>query len=863
MNQLARLLSRWKADPAIATNVVEWRSLPARPAQTVPLPAELHPALQAALRQRGIDALYTHQAAAWQSTQAGLHVAIVTGTASGKTLAYTLPVLHCLLNDPQARGLYIFPTKALAQDQSAFARSLCLDLASAIDIGQPAIYDGDTPAHARPAIRSQSRLLITNPDMLHIGILPHHTRWAHFLQNLRFVVIDEMHIYRGVFGSHITNVLRRLKRVASFYNSYPQFILTSATIANPGELASHLVEEPVQVIDQDGSARGPRHFLIYNPPMLDANLGLRRSAMQESVRLAEDLLAYQIQTILFARSRRSVEILLTYLRSRVSDPSLSDTNSLSEPLTGGNHTAPIRGYRSGYLSQERRSIEQGLRQGQVRAVVATNALELGIDIGGMGASILVGYPGTIAATLQQAGRAGRGADAALSILVATADPLDQFLAAHPEYLFGRSPEQALLNPDHLLILLDHLRCAAFELPFRPGETFGQLSIDQLKEYLQFLEEQGVLHRSGERYFWIADQYPAQNISLRSTATQPVNLYNLAGLEAPVFPPHHSALIGQVDQASAHWMVHPQAIYLHEGQTYLVESLALEQHIAWLRPLDSDYYTEAQREATVQLLAQTASAAVRGATIGYGEIQVTTQVTGYRQVRWYTHEQLDAGTVELPPTSLVTTGYWLALEDATVEHLRQQGLWTNDPNNYGPNWNTQRNLARTRDGYRCQMCGTPEQDHAHHVHHKIPFRTFTSYLQANQLENLITLCPPCHHRAEAAVRMRSGLAGLAYVLNHLAPFFLMCDIADLGVHSDPQSPIAEGKPVVALYDQVPAGIGFSQRLFEMHNELLRRAAELITACPCNDGCPSCVGPGGENGQGGKRETLAIIECCMSS
>ena len=869
---VTKLLSAWRADPNIAGNVVDWRTVPTRPARFSPLPKDLHPGLESALQQRGIRSLYLHQAEAWQHILAHRNVAVVTGTASGKTLCYNLPVLDCLLRDPDARALYLFPTKALAQDQM----NGLANLLQAITASEPgpngpgigestppslfpypvspppiAVYDGDTPSGNRSAIRLKARLVISNPDMLHTGILPHHTSWAEFFRSLRFVVIDEMHTYRGVFGSHVANVLRRLRRVARFYGAFPQFILTSATIGNPGELAERLVEDQVTLVEQDGSARGPKHFLIYNPPIVNRDLGLRRSSLQESVRLAEDLLAYNVQSIIFGRSRRTVELILTYLRQRPLSPLPAHFSPQEQGKELGDES--VRGYRSGYLPKQRREIERGLRQGQVRAVVATNALELGIDIGEMSASLLVGYPGSIAAAWQQAGRAGRGAEPSLSILITTADPLDQFLASHPDYFFGRSPEQALINPDNLLILLDHLRCAAFELPFQAGEDFGSVDADRVWEFLEFLQGQGVLHQSGPRYFWMADQYPAQAVSLRSASTDNVVL-QLDAEDQPV-------TIGEIDRASAHWMVHPQAIYLHEGQTYAVEELDLEQNIARLRRLTPDYYTEPRSETTVQLLEKLNEMEVQGAVKAYGEIGVTTQVIGFRKVRWYTNEQLGLGELSLPPTELQTTGYWLGLADETVARLREQGLWSNDPNQYGRNWQVQRESARARDGYRCQVCGLPEQGRAHDVHHKTPFRTFTSYEQANRLENLITLCHPCHRRVETAVRVRSGLAGLAFAFGHLAPFFLMCDVRDLGVHSDPQSPLADGKPVVVLYDQVPAGIGFSERLFELHAELMARAYELVAACECVDGCPSCVGPGGENGQGGKRETLAILEALI--
>jgi DEAD/DEAH box helicase domain-containing protein len=850
MNSLQNLLSSWRSDPAVGGNVEAWKNIPARPARFEPLPINLHPALIEALGAVGIQALYSHQSAAWQHIQKGAHVVIVTGTASGKTLSYNLPVLDYLLRDSEARALYIFPTKALAHDQLSTLRNFARGDDSVFPPSMFQAYDGDTPSSARPSIRSKARLVITNPDMLHTGILPHHTAWDQFFRQLKFIVIDEMHVYRGVFGSHVANVLRRLKRIARFYGSSPQFILTSATIANPTSLAMQLIESNVDTVEQDGSAHGPKSFLIYNPPIVDRDLGLRRSSLQESVRLAEDLLAYDVQTIIFGRSRRTVELILTYLRQRSTSPLPSTIDAKSQEA--GVETF-IRGYRSGYLPAQRRSIEQGLRQGSVRTVVATNALELGIDVGGLDAALLVGYPGTIAASWQQAGRAGRGAETSLAVLIATADPLDQFLASHPDYFFERSPEQALINPDNLLILLNHLSCAAFELPFQAGESFGGVDSHHVGEFLEFLKNEGVLHQSGGKYFWMADQYPAQEISLRSASANNVIL-QVNEDDIPV-------TIGQIDQASAYWMTHPQAIYLHEGRTYMVDELDLEGNIAWLRQVDTDYYTEPRRETTVQLLEKLDENTTSRDVKAYGEISVTTQVTGFRKIRWYTHEQIGIGELDLPKTELQTTGYWLALTEDTVEHLRQEGLWTNDPNNYGPNWRQQRDLARARDEYRCQVCGAPEQGRSHAVHHKIPFRTFPSYEQANRLENLVTLCPACHRRVETAVRVRSGLSGLAYALGHLAPLFLMCDVGDLGIHSDPQSNLSEGMPTVIIYDLVPAGIGFSQRLFELHGELIRQARELVASCECIDGCPSCVGPGGENGTGGKRETLAILEALV--
>ena len=834
-SRLEALLERWRGEPTVWDNIVEWRTLPARQPRFLPLPGELHPALGEALLQSGITRLYTHQARAWDCLQSGEHPVIVTGTASGKTLCFDLPVLDHLLKDPQARALYLYPTKALAQDQLSAIKDLLSGL-SDFPLS-PAIYDGDTPQSSRPAIRTKARLVISNPDMLHTGILPHHTAWAEFFRNLRFVVIDEMHVYRGVFGSHVANVIRRLKRVAHFYGAGPQFILTSATIANPAELAGRLAEIPVTLIDEDGSARGEKSFLIYNPPVINRELGIRASLLKESVRLADDLLSHQIQTILFARSRRTVEVMLRYLR----DASGSDSKSTEEQ---------VRGYRSGYLPRQRREIERGLRQGRVRAVIATNALELGIDIGQMGAALLAGYPGTISSTWQQAGRAGRGLLPSLSILVASASPLDQYLASHPDYFFGKTPEQGLINPDNLLILLGHLRCAAFELPFHSGEGFGRLPPDQVQEFLEFLVQEGTLHRSGQKFYWMAEGYPAQNISLRSASAETITLQ--AEVDGIV------TTIGSVDLPSAPNLVHPGSVYMHEGQVYLVEGLDLENHLAHLRQTEVDYYTQPGGETSVKLIQKTAESGITGGLKSYGEIQVTTQVTGFRKVRWYTHENLGQEPLSLPPFELLTTGYWLALAETTVAALEAEGLWSNAPNDYGPTWPRQRDLARARDGFQCQVCAAPEQGRTHDVHHKTPFRLFASAEQANQLTNLITLCPHCHRQAELAVRMRSGLAGVAYTLANLAPLFLMCDPLDIGVHSDPHSPIADAKPTIVIYDQIPAGIGFSERLYDLHDELVQHGLDLVQACPCADGCPSCVGPGGENGVGGKSEALALLQ-----
>ena len=818
----------WNSDATISENIWKVVRIPAKPAVFAPLPDEIHPQLRRILERERIHSLYRHQQHAWEATLEGKSIVIATGTASGKTLCFNLPVLDACFHQESSRALYIYPTKALAQDQ--YEKLVQWLKGSSITA---AVYDGDTPTHQRSAIRSRANIVLTNPDMLHMGILPHHTRWEALFRDLRYIVIDEVHTYRGVFGSHLANLLRRLKRIARFYGSSPQFIFTSATIGNPAEHASRLAEQPVALIDDDGAPTGERLFLIYNPPVIDSSLGIRASAMQESQRLLRDLISYEIQTIVFARTRRFVEILRKYISDL--NPQIKDR---------------ISGYRSGYLPNQRRKIEKDLRSGYLQTVIATNALELGIDIGSMEASVLVGFPGTIASFRQQAGRAGRTDDPSIAVLVASSDPIDQFLARHPDYLFNRSPEQALIDPNNPLILFQQLECAAFELPFKENEMFGNLDPEMLHEILTILSQSGKLHLSGGRYFWISEQYPASQISLRNSSPTSVKLQ--VELDGKV------ETVGIVDRESAPWMVHPEAVYLHDGSSYMVDTLDLEHDIAWLTKKEVDYYTKPQVHTEIEKISEIQSETITGGQKFYGEIKVTTQVVGFKQIRWYTHENLGEGILNLPPSFLYTTGFWVRLNEETVASLRNTGLWSNDPNDYGPGWNRIRNEIRVRDHFTCQVCGAVEKGEAHHVHHKIPFRSFNSPEEANRPHNLITLCKNCHRLVEANLRIKSGLAGMSYLLHHLTPLFLMCDIGDIGASSDPQSPLAGNQPVVVIYDQVPGGIGLAQKLFEIEHLVMRDALDLILSCPCQTGCPSCVGPGGENGSGGKEETLAILQ-----
>src|SRR2546422_3971355 len=515
------------------------RHLPAREAQWAPMPAWVRPELIAAYRAKGIEQLSTHRAAAGEAIRAGRSVVVVTPTASGKTICYNLPVLNAVLEDPDTRALYMFPTKALAQDQLAELHDLCQRLDNRFGVHT---YDGDTPSDARKAIREQGHIVLTNPDMLHTGILPHHTRWTRLFENLRYVVLDELHTYRGVFGSHLCNVLRRLRRIASFYGSKLQFICSSATIANPGELATHLIEEEAEVLDSNGAPAAEKTFVFYNPPVVNRALGIRRSYINEASRVAQEFLTRNLQTIVFANSRLHTEVLLTYLQQ-------------ANPAKPGQPDA-IRGYRGGYLPGERREIERGLRDGRIRGVVSTSALELGIDVGSLDAAVMAGYPGTIASTWQRAGRAGRRAGSSCAVLVASSAPLDQFIVRHPDYFFGNSPEHAHVQPDNLEILVNHLKCAAFELPISPDEGFGKVDLPGLCEQLG---EAGFLHQSGGDWHWIDEAYPADTISVRSVTSDNFVIIDTTGEDKG-----KPEVIGEGDFSFALTNLHPKKIYIHQG-----------------------------------------------------------------------------------------------------------------------------------------------------------------------------------------------------------------------------------------------------------------------------------------------------------
>jgi DEAD/DEAH box helicase domain-containing protein len=787
---LYALANRYHADE-ILTAI---KHIPAREAQFRPLPDWLRPELTAAYRSKSIEKLYSHQAAAAQIARAGKNFVVVTPTASGKTLCYNLPILNAILENADTRALYLFPTKALAQDQLAELHDLATRLGDSFGVFT---YDGDTPSDARKAIRERGHIILTNPEMLHTGILPHHTRWTRLFENLRYIVIDELHTYRGVFGSHLANVLRRLRRIAGFYGSRPQFVCCSATIANPGELASQLIEQDVDMIDESGAPSGEKLFVFYNPPMVNRNLGIRRSYLNEGTRVARELLARKLQTIVFANSRLHTEVLLTYLQ-QANPPKPDEAQS-------------IRGYRGGYLPGERREIERGLREGRIRGVVTTNALELGIDIGSLDACVMCGYAGSIASTWQRAGRAGRRSGSSCAVMVASSAPLDQFIVQHPDYFFGRSPEHACIQPDNLEILVNHLKCAAFELPLSPEEKFGGVDLPNLCERLAAA---GFLHRSGGNWHWVQEAYPADTVSLRSVTSDNFVIIDTSGhAEGRVSgfadgnpecgSDSQPEAIGEVDFSSALTTVHPKAIYIHQGQQYHVDRLDFDQRKAYVKPVNVDYFTDAIRYTQVRVLEIAEEERIAGlGARAHGDVLVRSQVVGFKKIKFFTNENIGAGKLELPENEMHTTAFWITLE---------------------------RNLLS-----------------------QLPF---------------------------AVSERQSGIFGLLHGLESMAALLLMCDRRDLGtaVGERPPHPgiettwreyaVADGdlanakeffEPSLYLYDAYPGGIGFSEPLFRVCDLLLRRTRDLIVACPCESGCPSCVGPTGGKNERAKQVSLAILD-----
>ena len=748
-----QLISRLKADPSFMENVTTWETLPATEGRYRDFPPELDARIASVLHKRGIYRLYTHQAESVQAAAQGRDFVVVTPTASGKTMCYNLPVLSAILRNPDARALYLFPTKALSADQA----SELYELIEALGVDVKAYtYDGDTQAAARKAIRQAGHIVVTNPDMLHSNILPNHTKWVKLFENLQYIVIDEIHTYRGVFGSNLANVLRRLMRLCAFYGSHPRFILCSATIANPDELARILTGRDILKIDNNGAPMGERHMVFYNPPIINRQLGIRRGAVGETREIASRLLANAIPTIVFAKSRIQVEVLTRYMKDQARDPY--------------GFSGRVRGYRGGYLPSERREIERGLRAGEIDMVISTNALELGIDIGSLTACVLCGYPGTIASTWQQAGRAGRRKDTALTVLVASSAAIDQYIVNHPEYFLSQSPEHALLHPDNLYVLLSHIKCSAYELPFEDGETFG--NVRDTAQYLTFLTESGILRHVDTRYHWSAEDFPASEISLRSASAENFVIVDITN-------PAHHRVIGEMDRYTVPMLLHENAIYMHEARQYQVEKLDFKACKAFLRAVDVDYYTDADLNVSLAVLDQLKQKELQnGVHVTLGELKITTIVKIFKKMKLDTHENLGFGPVRIPETDMHTVGMWWTVPDTIANR------YTNDD-------------------------------------------------------------------------LQGALMGITNLMCIVAPIYLMCAPRDIKVIYQVKAPETD-HPTLFLYDQYPGGVGLSEKAYEMQELLLEHALNIVTDCPCERGCPSCVGPETEVGSNGKALAAEILK-----
>jgi len=743
------VLDRLLEEPSLARGVVHHEVIPAREAAYADMPAWLDPRIVKGLASRGIDRLYTHQSEAIEAIHAGEDVVVVTPTASGKTLCYALPALQAIAEDPAARALFLFPTKALGQDQVAEFG----ELAASADLSIiTSTYDGDTPAPIRSTVRAAGQVVVTNPDMLHSAILPHHTKWFQLFEQLQLIVVDELHTYRGVFGSHVANVLRRLMRICAHYGSKPVIVCCSATIGNPAELAHMLTGRPARLVDRNGAPAGERHVLLVDPPVMEPASGARGSAATLAQRWALPFLRAGRQTIVFGRSRVAVEILLTGLRE-----------ALRESF---GPRSRVRGYRGGYLPTERRSIERGLRDGEILGVVSTNALELGVDIGRLDVSILAGYPGSVAATWQQFGRAGRRQGTSVSILVASGAPVDQYVIHHPDFLLDNTPEEARLDPDNLHVLLAHLRAATFEMPFEPGEVFGPAPADDL---LAFLGEEGQVRQAADgRWYWSSENFPASEISLRTAAPENVVIIDTT--------PDRPRVLGEVDLFSAQVLVHERAIYIHESIQYYVDRLEWHERKAYVHKIDADHYTYANRAVTLKPLEVFAEEPATGGHRKHGEVMVASLVTLFKKLKFVTDENVGWGPIDLPELELQTTAYWLTAD-------------------------------RARDHWR---------------------------------------------RDELDI----ALLGAGRAIQTIASVLLMVDPRDLGLVTQVRSPHAE-EPTIYLYEAVPGGIGLSERLWQRHDELLAGAADLIAACDCDGGCPSCTGPRLEPNVDARRLALRLL------
>ena len=742
---ISELLQSWQYDEELKQNIIHWHTLDGKRAEYAPFPDELHPSLQKALRLRGIEQLYTHQREAFDKATSGTSFTAITPTASGKSLCYHLPVLQEIINDKSSRAIYLFPTKALAQDQKT-------DLNELIEAtGEEVLsytYDGDTAPGIRTKIRKAGHIVMTNPDMLHSGILPHHTKWVSLFENLKYIVIDELHTYKGVFGSHVAHVIRRLKRICAFYGANPIFICTSATIKNPKELAESLTNEKHELITKSGAPVGKKTFIFYNPPIVNPTFGVRRSAVLEVRDLSKRLFEAGIQTIIFAKSRVRVEMLVTYLKSLT-------FNKIGDES--------IQGYRGGYLPSERRAIEKGLRDGSIQMVVSTNALELGVDIGQLQACIMTGYPGNIASAWQQAGRAGRRQEEALIIYVAQSTALDQYIVNHPTYFFGTHPEEVRINPDNIIILMDHLKCAAFELPFSMTDTYGEFTVQEL---LAYLEEEGVLVKTSTQWHWMSDRFPAHEISLRSAAQENVVIIDITEPKNKV--------IGEMDTYSAMTLLHEEAIYMHQGTQFQVEKLDWEEKKAYVREVEVDYFTDANLAVELKVLSEDKSAQYESATVSYGDVGLLAIPTIFKKIRFNTHDNIGSGPISIPPMEMHTSATWMSF-------------------NMPENWSEE--------------------------------------------------------------QLTDALNGAAYAMGSFIPLFVHCDESDLSVVPQVKA-VHNERPTIFIYDSYPGGIGLSEKVYDILLSLLDRTYQHVASCPCQHGCPSCIGAQDSIGEN-KKQVLKVL------
>jgi len=735
---LADFLNNSEFAPYIASV----KHVSAASARFAAFPPELDPRLKSALNRRGIESLYEHQRAAWDYAATGKDFVVVTPTASGKTLCYNLPVAQALLADPDARALYLFPTKALSQDQQAELNALIE--AGSLPI-KAATYDGDTPQSTRKSARDSGRIVISNPDMLHSGVLPNHAKWIKFFAGLRYIVVDEMHSYRGVFGSHVANVFRRLLRVAAYYGSSPRFILCSATIGNPAELAEALIGRPVQAITENGAPRAEKTVAFYNPPVVDPVQGIRKSSADESMAIAASFLASGVRTILFARSRLKVEILASYLNEHFKNIFTENSRIRVEP------------YRSGLLPNERRQIERGLREGSIHGVVSTNALELGIDIGGLDAAVISGWPGSLASFWQQAGRAGRRKGASMAVYVATSSPVDQYLIEHPDRFFGATAENARIDADNPYIYADHIKCAAFELPFKAGESFGP----EPESVLSFLEEEGTVRNTGGRWYWSASGYPAEKISLRSATADNVVIIDSTG--------GRNEVIGEMDRPSAKELVFDDAVYIHRGIQFIVLKLDIENRQCLVEERQTNYYTDAIVKTDIKVLSEDERFGTHLLPVVVGDLLVRSSAEKFKKLRFHTNENIGYGEIYLPPEEMQTRTLTILFPEQAPSGALLRAL--------------------------------PELDRA------------------------------------------AALAAFCSLIRNLAPIELLCDRSDLGatwrIRDD-----HFGMPAVYVWDRYPGGTGLAEALSLSLDSVLMVAADRISACDCEDGCPSCIGVASE-------------------